>query len=81
MPLKIVKRVRSETYYVRGTIKGQNIYESTGTSDSRHAEEYRSKRDAELWQESIYGKRAVVTFASAVVAYVEAELCSEASKA
>ncbi|MFT8956678.1 MAG: site-specific integrase, partial [Gluconobacter oxydans] len=81
MPLKLFKRGRSETYYVRGTVKGQSVYESSGTSDPQQAEEYRAKREAELWQESIYGKRAVVTFAHAVAAYVEAEPRSEATKA
>ncbi|MGC5748458.1 tyrosine-type recombinase/integrase [Gluconobacter sp. NFX36] len=81
MPLKVYKRPNSETLYVRGTVKGQGVYESTGTADPRQAEEYRAKREAELWQEGIYGKRAVVTFAHAVTAYLEAEPRSDATKA
>ncbi|GBQ64912.1 prophage integrase [Ameyamaea chiangmaiensis NBRC 103196] len=73
MPLTIVKRKGRETLYVRGTVRGQGIFESTGTSDQKQAEAYRAKREAELWEESVYGKRAVVTFASAVTAYLEAE--------
>ncbi|MBS1054808.1 tyrosine-type recombinase/integrase [Gluconobacter kondonii] len=81
MPLKVYKRTDSEKLYVRGTVKGQSIYESTGTADPRQAEEYRAKREAELWQEGIYGKRAVVTFAHAITAYLEAEPRSDATKA
>lgn len=72
MSLKIVSRKGRETLYVRGTVGGQSIYESTGTNNPKHAEAYRAKREAELWQESVYGKRAVVTFASAVAGYEKA---------
>jgi len=81
MPLKIVTRANTETLYLRGTVRGRSIYESTGTTDPRQAEEYRAKREAEIWKESLYGKRAVVTFAHAVTAYIEAGPRSDATKA
>lgn len=77
MPISVIKRKGREALYIRGTVRGQSIYECTGTSDPEQAEAYRAKREAELWEESVYGKRAVVTFAAAVSAYLEAEQRSE----
>ena len=81
MSLKIVSRAGREYLYVRGTVCGKSIFESTGTTDKKQAEAYRAKREAELWTAGIYGARAVITFSSAVQAYVEAEDRSEATKA
>ncbi|AQS90669.1 integrase [Gluconobacter albidus] len=80
MSLKIVKRPNTKNLYIRGTIRGTSVCESTGTSDPTRAEEFRAKREAELWTESIYGKKATVTFAHAVAAYLEAEERSETTK-
>lgn len=73
MSLKVVSRKGGAALYIRGTVRGQSVYESTGTTDPQQAEAYRAKREADLWAESVYGKRAVVTFAHAVTAYLEAE--------
>ncbi|KXV65616.1 tyrosine-type recombinase/integrase [Gluconobacter oxydans] len=81
MQLRVVKRSSSSTLYIRGSLNGKRIFESTGTSDPKRAEEYRAKREAQLWTESVYGKKAVVTFSHAVTAYVEAEPRSDATKA
>lgn len=80
MPLKIVKRKGREALYVRGTVGGESIYECTNTSDPKFAEAFRAKREAELWQASVYGKRAVVTFSDAVVGYVSAEPRSQTTQ-
>ncbi|WP_252350171.1 tyrosine-type recombinase/integrase [Gluconobacter cerinus] len=80
MSLKIVNRHGTHRLYIRGTVSGQSISESTGTSDPVRAEEYRAKREAELWKEAVYGKRAVVTFAHAVGAYLEDCERSETTK-
>lgn len=80
MSLKIVKRHKTKNLYIRGTIRGTSVCESTGTSEPKRAEEYRAKREAELWTESIYGKKATVTFAHAVAAYLEAQERSETTK-
>lgn len=71
MPLKLVKTPKSKNLYIRGTVSGKSVFESTGTSDRKLAEEIRRKREAELWHETIYGKRAVITFAEAVTAYID----------
>jgi len=80
MSLKIVKRHNTKNLYIRGTVRGTSVCESTGTADPTRAEEFRAKREAELWTESIYGKKATVTFAHAVAAYLEAEERSETTK-
>lgn len=77
MSLKVVKRKGRDTLYVRGTVGRQSIYESTGTNNPKQAEAFRAKREAELWQESVYGKRAVITFDSAAAAYLAAGLRSD----
>ncbi|MCE2578096.1 tyrosine-type recombinase/integrase [Gluconacetobacter entanii] len=79
MPLKIVSVRKSQNLYLRGTVSGQSVFESTGTSDKRIAEEIRRKREAELWQETIYGKRAVITFAEALSSFLTARPQSRAT--
>ncbi|MHC2299197.1 tyrosine-type recombinase/integrase [Rhizobium mongolense] len=70
MPLKLITRPGSENYYIRGTIRGQSVFESTGTSDRRTAEEIRIKAEARLLDESVHGKRAMITFDEAAESYV-----------
>lgn len=73
MPLKLVKRPGSALWYVRGTVRGQSTFESTGTADREKAEAFRAKREAELWDNSVFGTRAKITFAGAVESYVKAK--------
>jgi integrase len=73
MPLRTVARKGSPTLYLRGTVRGQSVYESTGTSDRRLAEELRAHRERELFERAIYGARAVVSFAEAAASYLDAE--------
>lgn len=80
MSLKIISRPGTKMLYLTGTIRGQRIRERTGTSDKYRAEEYKAKREAELWKESIYGIKSVITFAHAVTAYLEAEPRSQSTK-
>lgn len=70
MPLKVVPRPGRDNLYIRGTVRGKSVFESTETSDPIKAEEFRAHRETELWQESIYGKKAVVTFAHAAQSYI-----------
>lgn len=80
MSLKIVTRKGGAALYIRGSVRGQSVFESTGTSDPEQAEAYKAKREADLWAQSVYGKRAVVTFAHAVTAYLEAEERTQTTK-
>ncbi len=79
MPIKV--SLRGNNWYLCGTIRGQNIYESTGTSDREAAEAIRIQREKELLDASIYGKEAVYTFADAVVSYLEYKTRSSETKA
>lgn len=72
MPLKLVQRKGSDFWYLRGTVRGQSLFESTGTSDAKAAEQIRIKTEARLLAESIHGKKALVTFEEAAESYVEA---------
>lgn len=71
--LKVVSRPGRGMLYIRGTVRGQSVFESTETDRRDLAEAYRAKREAELWNAAVYGQRAVVTFAAAVESYLRAE--------
>jgi integrase len=71
--LRVVQRVGRGTFYVRGTVRGQSVYESTGTDRRADAEAYAARREQELWTQAVFGARAVVTFATAVASYLTAE--------
>jgi integrase len=69
--LKLVHRHGSKHWYMRGTVKGQYIDESTGFSDREAAETIRIKREYQLSREAIYGRAATATFADAALSYIE----------
>ncbi|HDZ73511.1 MAG TPA: site-specific integrase [Aurantimonas coralicida] len=71
MPLRVVSRPKSPLLYIRGTIAGVRVEESAGTSSRKLAEEYRAKREAEIYKEGLYGRGVSRTFAEAVVSYLE----------
>src|SRR5690349_23683699 len=71
MPIRIVRRPKSPNWIIRGTLRGVRVEESTGTDKRKIAEEIRAKREAEILAQSIYGRRATVTFAEAAVSYLE----------
>ena len=68
--LKLYIRKPGTTYWVRGTVAGINIRESTGTSSATHAEAYRIKREAEILDTKFNGKRERVTFSEAAESYL-----------
>lgn len=72
MPLKLVQRKAGSSWYIRGTVRGQGIYESTGTSDREVADQIRIKLEERLLTESVFGKRATITFAEAADAFIAA---------
>jgi integrase len=61
----------ADTWYVRGTVRGQAVYETTGTDDRERAEAYKAKREAQLWDRSVFGERATTPFVQAAVSYIE----------
>lgn len=68
MGLKITER--NGIFYLRGTVRGQSIYETTGTDDKKRAQEIRAKREASILEDSIHGRAATVTFAEAASSYL-----------
>lgn len=70
MPLKLVQRHGSPYWYIRGSVRGIRVDESTGLSDRRQAEEVRIKREGEVLTQSIHGDPAVRTFAEAALSYM-----------
>jgi integrase len=72
VPLRLVRRHKSPNWIMRGTVRGIRVEESTGLTDKRQAEIVRAKREAEIVEQSIHGRRATATFAQAVVSYLEA---------
>jgi integrase/recombinase XerD len=72
MPLKLVQRKAASNWYIRGTVRGQGIYESTGTGNREVADQIRIKLEERLLTESVFGKRATITFAEAADAFIAA---------
>lgn len=73
MPLKLKRYPeRSPNWYVRGTVAGIRICESTGTTDRAQAEAYRIKREGEVYKAGALGIEKPSGFAGAVTAYIEA---------
>lgn len=72
MSLRLVKRKGSDHWYIRGTVRGQACFESAGTDNKEAAEAIRIRREARLLNDSIYGKKASVTFAEAASSYLAA---------
>lgn len=71
MSLKLVKRHKSPNWYIRGSVRGLRVDESTGVADRRQANEIRALREAELVRQSVHGPALVRTFAEAALHYLE----------
>lgn len=71
MPLKVIERHGSKFLYLRGSVRGVAIDESTKVTDRGQAEEIRAKREAEIIERQITGKKAHATFLEAAVSYME----------
>ncbi len=67
--LKKLKRGR--VWYLRGTVRGVRVYETTGTSNADSAEEIRIKRENDILYRTIHGERGGHTFAEAALMYLE----------
>lgn len=72
MPLTLKRRHGSPNWYLRGSVRGILVDESTGTGDRKAAEEIRAVREAELLKRSVHGDSATRTFAEAALSYMEA---------
>jgi integrase/recombinase XerD len=70
MSLELIKRPPSANWYLRGSVRGLHVFESTRTSDDEAAETIRIIRERELVDESIFGKKVSATFEKAAEAYL-----------
>lgn len=69
MPLKKFRRGR--IWYLRGTVRGQRVYETCGTEKEAAAEAIRIKRENQLLDRSVFGDHAARTFGEAALSYLE----------
>lgn len=69
MALKLIKR--GKTYYMRGTVAGVSVYESTRVSIKEAAEAIRIRRAQEILERVSLGRRASISFAEAALTYLE----------
>ncbi len=69
--LRLVRRRNSPYWYIRGTVRGIYVEESTRTADRKAAEALRIRRESELLETSVYGRRTTATFEEAAVLYME----------
>jgi len=60
---------RSPYWFIRGSVAGVSIFESAGTTEKSLAEEYRIKREQEVYRAVKLGEVRPATFADAVIAY------------
>ena len=72
MPLTLKRRHGSPFWYIRGSVRGLIVDESTRTGDRKAAQEILALREAELLKRSVHGDSATRTFAEAVISYLEA---------
>ena len=72
MPLKLYRKRGTPNWYIRGTVRGVVVDESSRTADRSVAETIRAKREWDCLQASIFGRKSTATFLEAAVAYMEA---------
>ena len=70
MSIKLIRR--GEVWYLRGTVAGASVYESTGLRDRRKAEALRIRREAEILERHALGRTATATFGEAALTYMRA---------
>lgn len=69
--LKLFRRTKAGSFYLRGTVAGSSVYESTGTGNRAAADAIRIRRESEILARHAYGKGPTVTFAEAALSYME----------
>lgn len=71
MALKLVRRKGSPNWWIRGTIRGLSVHESTGIADRAVAEVILTLRSKDVLDESIFGKKLTANFDQAAGSYLE----------
>lgn len=68
---KLCRRQKGGNFYLRGTVAGQSLFESTGTRDRTAADAIRIRRESEIIARHAYGKGPTLTFAEAALTYMD----------
>ena len=68
--MSLYKRKDSSVWWVRFTLKGSRIQQSSGTSNRIQAEEYEAKLRSTLWEQERLGVKPIYTWNEAVVRYL-----------
>ncbi len=71
MPLKLYRKRGSPNWYIRGTIAGIVVDESSRVADRPTAEAIRARREWECHQVAAHGHKATAIFLEAAVGYME----------
>jgi integrase len=71
MSLKLYRKRGSPNWYIRGTVRGIVVDESSRVAERSAAESIRIQREAECLQASIFGRKATTTFLEAAISYLE----------
>jgi integrase len=69
--MSLYKRKDSSVWWVKLSVNGRRIQESTGTADRKAAQEYHDRRKAELWEQSRLGVKPGYTWQEAVVRWLK----------
>lgn len=72
--MSLYKRKDSPFWWVKLTVCGRRVSESTGTADKRQAQEFHDKRKAELWEQQRLGVKPRRTWEEAVLRYLNEEV-------
>lgn len=71
MPLTLKRRPGGRVYYIRGTVAGCAINESTGLSNRAQADAYRIRLETHLLERYALGPKATLTFMAAATTYMQ----------
>lgn len=72
MPLKLKRYPdRSPHWYIRGTVQGVRVFESTGESQKSKAAAVLETRQREIFERRLYGEARTLTFAEAAIDYMD----------
>lgn len=83
MSIKLRRRQGSPNWYLRGTVRGIPVDETTGTDRREVADDIRIRRETELLDRSVHGESAggaPASFVAAALAYIEATPRSRQTK-
>lgn len=69
--LKLSRRGKKGVFQISGSLAGQRVRESTGTSSEPHAQAILAKRQQEILDRYTWGEQRTATFAEAAVLYLE----------